>query len=548
MLNYPPANISVNENRSVGFTCRVPCAATCVCCIKCALCGTVRRVVPFGTCRYCVRILPCVACSPNGTVLANLTAADPDLDPWQFVLVDDGGGPFTVTPSGSLYVDTTKGWLNYENVSLYTIVIRVQEVSNRVNSSRLLRAVQGDSVVWVTVNNLPEAPYYTSPLLPDGVSSFAFYENATAGIQIGTVAFDEQDAGCGSTVELRDLPSSLNAQTFAVSPSGTVTLLQPVVFEVTPAFNLSVRATDSCDSSLYMDVHVVISVLHLNKPPVLTCLTNSIINVDEAFVGVVDTTQILTAYDPDNNDTLHFVVTSNLAVTPIVVEPIVTGVHTFDSYWNITEPQPPSALQLQVRLQDADGLFATATCNVIFNFQQINHAPVLHLTTASVSVHELAPAGTLLLPLSATDHDVLQDLTFSLAPSDPYVNMGLFMCNSTARGIGYLYLALNHLDYELAPAYNLTVRVTDDGKWVVPSVPPQLFDDQVVTVYVIDDVDTPIVFSVTGGSSFGLSTNGGEFVTITGRYFGAANPGVVLPSGQSWVDASGAQINLQVGS
>ena len=45
---------------------------------------------------------------------------------------------------------------------------------------------------------------------------------------------------------------------------------------------------------------------------------------------------------------------------------------------------------------------------------------------------------------------------FGLSPNDPYVGLGLFECVSTARGVGFLVLAKNHLDYELVPEYRLT--------------------------------------------------------------------------------------------
>ena len=241
--------------------------------------------------------------------------------------------------------------------------------------------------------------------------------------------------------------------------------------------------------------------------------------------------------------------------SPIILTPLVLTDHTFGSRWNVTAPQQAGAIVVSVAVYDLAGLVATTTCSVIVSFQQINHAPVWQLTQRTAYVHELASAGTVLLPLNATDVDTAQNLMFDVSSSWPgsYPNFStnLFaVSSSTHRGIGALMLASNHLDYEVTPLYNVSIRVHDDGMGVIPSSPPELFAFIVVTVVVIDDEDSPVVLSVTGGTTLGLLTSGGEFVFIVGRYFGAATPGGLLtpPGGGSWMatQLEGGQSNLQV--
>ena len=84
------------------------------------------------------------ALSPNGTTLTKFVAVDDDNDPLEFILLDDSGGPFTLTPAGTLYVDYAKGDVNYERRSTFAVVVEVHEVSTAVPGSLLLHSIQ----VW----------------------------------------------------------------------------------------------------------------------------------------------------------------------------------------------------------------------------------------------------------------------------------------------------------------------------------------------------------------------------------------------------------------
>jgi hypothetical protein len=124
--------------------------------------------------------------------------------------------------------------------------------------------------------------------------------------------------------------------------------------------------------------------------------------------------------------------------------------------------------------------------------------------------------------------------------------MGLFGFENVTRGEAYLILLAPRLDFELVTSYTLMIRVTDDGLGGVEvRVPPTLFDQQSVTLYVNNEDDVPEIFQVTGGSTFGLSTSGSEPLIIRGRNFGSSLPGF-LNGGLPWVAANGSQLNLQV--
>ena len=122
------------------------------------------------TCCGCVPravyVLACVV-SVNGTSIVQYAYYDDDGDAANFVLLNNVG-PFSVTTSGLLYVDTSKGWLNYESLSSYSLSVGLREASNKVASSPLLWAAQGNTTNSISVVDVNEYPYFR--VLPNNYS------------------------------------------------------------------------------------------------------------------------------------------------------------------------------------------------------------------------------------------------------------------------------------------------------------------------------------------------------------------------------------------
>ncbi len=96
--------------------------------------------------------------SPDETFIALATAFDEDYDLYEFRLADTDGGPFVIgNDSGIITLDTSLGWLNFENTSEYALVVEVQEL--RVIRGALLSVTLPLLVSVVDVN---EAPYFVN--------------------------------------------------------------------------------------------------------------------------------------------------------------------------------------------------------------------------------------------------------------------------------------------------------------------------------------------------------------------------------------------------
>ena len=108
-----------------------------------------------------------VSCSPNGTRIVQYIPYDDDNDPLVFSLIDTNPpGPLTLSHDGLLFVDTAKGWLDYEVMNTYHLTSTLAEVSNAFNDSPALGSLQGDVAQLVSVMDVNELPYFVS--LPVG--------------------------------------------------------------------------------------------------------------------------------------------------------------------------------------------------------------------------------------------------------------------------------------------------------------------------------------------------------------------------------------------
>jgi hypothetical protein len=483
--------------------------------------------------------------SPHGFIVTRIQAVDPDDDPFVFEAVNDGLTPFSLNASGWLLVNTSAMQLSREDAFNYTIRVNLTETACDVGP--LLSASQGISPFRVDVVDVAEAPYFIMPSLDGNGSHFRIAESNSPGAVAGVIQFFDEDVGSSFVVSLLNAPGSLEASTFEVSPNGTLVVLEVMDYETTSFYALSVTAVDS--TGLRTNVTVKVQVLNVNEPPQLTCLSEPLIAIDEKYVGIAkDDVPRLVVYDYDVNDTLHFVVTCLTATEtpcPIEVEAF-GGPHNYTGLWNVTYPQLPGSLTVSIRLHDAGGANASAVCSVFVRFADVNDAPFFNMSTTVASVSELSQRGQRVLLLEGRDADQEQTLVYSLSPTEPYLGESLFNIEPVFAPSGlsrsaWLVLAGPRLDYELVSEYRLNLTLTDAGG---PRSPGPFYAFVSIVVRVVDELDTPAVWSVDGGSTFGLSTSGNEILTIRGRYFGSARPGKFL-NGQPWV-VDGAQRNIQV--
>ena len=193
--------------------------------------------------------------APNGTVVGQLDASDPDAgDTHSFSLSNNAGGRFSLTVGGQLRVN---------NSSLI-------DADGGGASSHLItvRARDGDELPFdkdliVSVNPVNEAPIITNATLPRYVSEDAFPGadfvgtiSATGGGDGRVAVTDpEGDAFTYSII------GGTGASVFSVNSTGAIQVQQSLDYETQTSYTLTVRATEVGNTSNFDTETITINVI-----------------------------------------------------------------------------------------------------------------------------------------------------------------------------------------------------------------------------------------------------------------------------------------------
>ena len=201
-------------------------------------------------------------------------------------------------------------------------------------------------------------------------------------------------------------------------------------------------------------------------------------------------------------------------------------------------------------VENATGVVAVEPRTVIVDVADNNDPPVYAGT--HLYINESSPVGTVLGLLQATDVDPRQSLTYSVTSYLDFDNYLTTVATigeqhpklptATYERAAYLVLDADFLDYEAVSEFTIKVQVTDDGMvndqgdkqgQLTQATAMSVVAEVIVTV--LDVPDVPQIADVSPLTSFGMSTAGGEDVTITGVNFGPLLPAV--PGGVADVNA-----------
>jgi hypothetical protein len=199
------------------------------------------------------------------------------------------------------------------------------------------------------------------------------------------------------------------------------------------------------------DVNVTTSLRYIiewDGVAVLASLQNGPYSIAEN-VAIGTSVGFVHASDPDVPDVITYSITGGTGAALFAINP-VTGQITTTAPINY---ESASSYTLDLRVQDAGGLFDTRT--VTINVTDINEAPVLNPAGPFTFPENTAP-GTVVTTMVATDQDIGQTLTYSITGG----NVGnMFAINSATGAITFVGTP----NFENISAYNLVVRVTDNG-------------------------------------------------------------------------------------
>lgn len=368
--------------------------------------------------------------SVNGAVVGTAVASDPDSGDTLSYSITAGntGGAFAINPSTGAITVNTSAAVNFEATPVFNLTVQVTDAG----------LLSDTATITINLNNVNEAPTLTDQV-------FALDENSINGSAVGTVTAVDQDSG--DTISY-SITAGNTGGAFAINPTtGAITVSSSAAlnFEVTPAFILTVQATDGL---LPSTATVTVNLNNLNEPPVLAGQVFAI-GENSANLSPVGT---LTASDPDAGSVISYSITAGNTGNAFAINS-VSGALTVNSSAALNFETTP-VFTLTVQATDAGLLSASAAVTV--NLTNVNELPGLGDQT--FAINENSANGTAVGTMVGSDPDSGDTLSYSIIGGN---TSNAFAINPSTGAITVNSSAA--LNFELTPVFNLTIQVTDAG-------------------------------------------------------------------------------------
>ena len=367
--------------------------------------------------------------------------------------------------------------LDYETASQYQLIIEARSMSNGMRLSSFLLV----NIIVTDVND--NEPYF----LP--IPNQEMSESQPTDRVLFTVEARDDDSGNNANI-LYAITAGNIGNAFDIHPSsGDVTLVQPLNREVTPCYNLTIRARDSGTPPMHNETTVFIKVTDVNDNPPRFSKSNYSISVFEHPHTVKGDSIIqIVAEDVDIGHLSYYIELLEATYRGFQRNPPSDTFKIDFDTGNITtrrnldrEEVDSYFIRIEARdTADEHSAFAYLTVHV----KDVNdHAPVFSNRTKETSVYELLPENTVVLgPQMVTDRDMGPNglVKYSLGNSWP---AGMFKIDPWSGVIR----VDRPFAFDKTPSnFNGTVVATDQGV-------PALTGTMTVTVTIVDVNNFPPV-------------------------------------------------------
>jgi hypothetical protein len=217
-------------------------------------------------------------------------------------------------------------------------------------------------------------------------------------------------------------------------------------FETKSTYSICIRVTDQ--NNLSFDKNFTINVNDVNEPPTDIALSNTTVDENQPVNAVVG---VLSATDPDAGATFTFSLTCTLAGADDGSFNIFGTDLRTSAVFNFATK---SIYDICIQVTDQGGL--TFDKDFVISVNNVNGAPT-DIALSANSVNENQPINTVIGALSATDPDLNATFTFTLTCTVAGADDSVFNIFGTNLRTSAMF------DYETKSAYNICIRVTDQG-------------------------------------------------------------------------------------
>ena len=335
---------------------------------------------------------------------------------------------FGVDPiSGELY---HRDPLDYETQNLYSITIGARDISESPQSTSIQ--------VTIIVDDVNEPPILLS-------NSFVVSEAAAIHSLIGVIRYSDPDQGVNGVVRC----IQRNNQDIFILNENTcsVKLKQQLDYEQQSGYLLSIVLVDG--GGLMTNGIISITVLDVNEPPVILCLTPTVSITSETEIGSIIGSPF-TVIDPENDPIVVTVVSSSMNMSLIVTS---TELNQYMLLLNSTTP-PQGTTQFTITATDSHGLSTSGTTNVFVAAPQ--EEPILTPLVCSIPEHTPIHSVIENCSLSLVNQESFSSVFFSKVFSVASSEFGIVMSdNKTA-----LIKVFEDTDYETMNHFVIPVVFT----------------------------------------------------------------------------------------
>lgn len=388
----------------------------------------------------------------NGTIVANITATDPDLGQTLSYSITGGNtnSAFAINSSTGRITVANSGSVIQGN---FYLTVRATD-----NGSPMLW-----SAATATINVTTSANQ--APLIAP--QSFSIPQGTSNGTLVGTVIATDPNAG--QTLTYAITAGNTNA-VFAISSSSGNLVVNNSASLLVQAYALTIRVTDNGSPVLYSQATITINVTSgSNSAPLIA---NQSFNVAQGSANGTSIGDVV-ASDPNSGQTLTYSIRSGNTNS-------VFAINTLNGHLIINNSNSliVQAYSLTVRVTDngTPNLYSQAiiTINVTSN---INLSPVINNQTFNTI--QYSANGTMVGTIIATDPNAGQALSFTIVSGN---SNNVFALNSSTGN-----LTVANSGSLIAGTFPLIVRVTDNGS-------PVLWSQATISVNVTQQTNqSPII-------------------------------------------------------
>ncbi|XP_032076289.1 LOW QUALITY PROTEIN: uncharacterized protein LOC116510750 [Thamnophis elegans] len=334
----------------------------------------------------------------------------------------------------------------------------------------------GTAQIWINVTDANDNP----PIFTQEIYTVNLRENLPVGFLVLQLVASDKDEGSYAQIRyyFSNIPLSANKKFRLDSTSGMIFLVQPLDFEESSEYVMTVAAKDGGGSMTHCKVEIKVLDENDNVPEIITVSVFSPI-LEDSQSGTV--TALINVHDRDagDNGEVTCYLQNNL---PFKILP------SSKNYYKLMTDRPldrekASQYNITITAIDKGSPPLSANKTILLQISDINdNAPAFEKASYSIYVPENNPSGASIFQIQAFDLDVDQNsqITYSILTSNiEELPISSYISIHSETGIIY---AQRSFDYEQFREFQLQVKAQDGGS-------PPLSSKVIVRVFILDRND-----------------------------------------------------------